>query len=353
MKTFKKTIKIKGRVIGAGSAVFIIAEVGINHQGNVAIAKKMIDAAVAAGADAVKFQAFKADEFISDKRKTYSYKSRGKKVTESMYKMFKRLELSERDFRELSAYCRKKRILFFATPQNVSDMRMLRRIGVPLLKVGSDDLTNIPLLEEYARTKLPVIISTGMASLSEVKDAVNIFWKVGNDKLIILHCISSYPAEASELNLRRIKTLQNAFGAIVGFSDHSLGVAAGVAAAALGAKVIEKHFTLDKNMAGPDHSFSADPEELSALVKGVRYIEKALGNSAWRPSVKDKKMRRVARRSIVAASPISKGEVITRLMIAYKRPGTGLMPKHTDSVVGKRAKRALKQGVLIQRKDLS
>src|SRR6185436_18381280 len=223
MKAFKQRIKVGTSAIG-DARTFVIAEIGINHQGSVAIAKKMIDAAKAAGADAVKLQAFKADEFVSDKKQTYTYESKGKKVTESMDTMFKRYELSESNFRTLFTYAKKKKILCFATPQNVSDMRMLKRLGVPLLKVGSDDLTNLPLLEAYARTKLPVIISTGMADMSEVRDAVNVFRKVGNDSLVVLHCISSYPAQPKELHLRRIKTLRDSFKVIVGFSDHSEGI---------------------------------------------------------------------------------------------------------------------------------
>lgn len=349
---FKRSIKVGTRTIGEGNPVFIIAEVGINHQGDVRVAKKMIDVAAKAGVNAVKFQAFKTDEFVSDKKQTYSYRSSGKKITESMYKMFKRYELGEKDFRELFAYGKKKKILCFATPQNASDMRMLRKLGVSLLKVGSDDLTNTPLIEEYARTKLPVIISTGMANLDEVRDVVNIFRKTRNDVLMILHCISSYPAKASELNLRRMKTLRDTFGTITGFSDHSMGVTASIAAVALGAKIIEKHFTLDKDMAGPDHSFSADPKELAALVASVRYVEKALGSPEIKPTEKDKKMRMLARRSIVAARTIEKGERISRAMIEYKRPGTGLMPKETELILGKQARRTIQKGRLITRKDI-
>lgn len=352
MKTFKQAIRVGGHLIG-GARTFIIAEVGINHQGSVAVAKRMVDAAITAGVDAVKFQAFKTDEFVADKKQTYTYESRGKKVTEPMYMMFKRYELSEKDFRELFAYCKKRKILCFATPQNVSDMKMLLKLKTPLLKVGSDDLTNLPLMEAYARTKLPVIISTGMADLAEVRDAVGIFRRVRNDKLVVLHCVSSYPAEAYELNLRRIKTLRDTFGTITGFSDHSKGVVAAIGSVAVGAQVIEKHFTLDKDMEGPDHRFSADPAELKALVEGVRYVEKALGSPDVRPSMKEKEMRTLARRSIVAARALEKGERITRVMIEYKRPGNGLMPKYTDEILGKRTRRALKTGELIKRSDIT
>lgn len=351
MKRFKQHIKVGTFDIG-GPRTFIIAEIGINHQGSVAVAEKMIDAAHAAGADAVKLQAFKADEFIADKKQTYTYESKGKKVTEPMYNMFKRYELSERDFRILFAYAKKKKILCFATPQNISDMRMLLRLKAPLLKVGSDDLTNLPLIAAYARTKLPVIISTGMADLSDIEDAVNVFRKVGNGKLVVLHCVSSYPAEAHELNLLRINTISKKFGVMTGFSDHSNGSVAAICATALGAKVIEKHITLNKAMPGPDHHFSADPAELKELILGVRAMEQAPGNGNIIPSAKEKKMRILARRSIVAARDIEKGENITAGMIEYKRPGSGLMPKYTDLVVGKRTKRALKSGELITRSIL-
>jgi N-acetylneuraminate synthase/N,N'-diacetyllegionaminate synthase len=313
----------------------------------------MIDAAARVGVDAIKFQAFKTDGFVGDKRQTYTYVSRGKKITESMYDMFKHYELSERDFRALFAYARKKKIFCFATPQNPSDMRMLLRLKVPLLKVGSDDLTHLPLMREYAATGLPVIISTGMADLSEVRDAVNVFKKVSNDKLVVLHCVSQYPASAETLNLYRIETLHRIFGTIVGFSDHSEGIVGAIGAVALGAKVIEKHFTLDKDMPGPDHRFSADPAELKALVAGVRDMEVALGSPDITPSKKELAMRKLARRSIVASRDIPAGKRVLASDIEYKRPGTGLMPKKTKDVVGRRTKKPIKAGSLITVSALS
>jgi sialic acid synthase SpsE len=352
MKKFKQHIKVGKFDIGSNHT-FIIAEVGINHQGSVATAKKMIDAIVASGADAVKFQAFKTDDFVGDKKQTYTYESQGKSVTEPMYDMFKRYEFSEKDFQEVFAYAKSKKILCFATPQNISDMHLVLKLGVPLLKVGSDDLTNLPLMEAYARTKLPVIISTGMADMSDIKDAVEVFRKVGNDKLVVLHCISSYPASDDELNLLRINTIRDTFAVITGFSDHSNGNIGAIGSVALGAKVIEKHFTLDKNMPGPDHRFSASPAELTELVCSVRAMELALGSPTVAPSKKEKEMRILARRSIVARRSIAKGEKITADMIEYKRPGNGLMPKYTHLVLGKRARRAIALGTLLKRTDVA
>jgi N-acetylneuraminate synthase/N,N'-diacetyllegionaminate synthase len=312
----------------------------------------MIDAIVASGADAVKFQAFKTDDFVGDKSQTYTYESQGKSVTEPMYDMFKRYEFSEKDFKDVFAYAKSKKILCFATPQNISDMHLIVKLGVPLLKVGSDDLTNLPLLEAYARTKLPVIISTGMADMQDIKDAVEVFRKVGNDTLVVLHCISSYPAADEELNLLRINTIRDSFGVITGFSDHSNGNIGAIGSVALGAKVIEKHFTLDKNLPGPDHRFSASPTELTELVRAVRAMEAALGSAKIAPSKKEKEMRVLARRSIVARRDIAKGEKILADMIEYKRPGNGLMPKYTSLVVGKKAKRAIGKSSLIKRDAL-
>jgi N-acetylneuraminate synthase/N,N'-diacetyllegionaminate synthase len=340
-------IKIANKYIGNNEPTFIIVEMGVNHNGDINIAKKMIDVAVQCKIDAVKFQAFRAEEFIADRKETYRYKSQGKIITESMYKMFKRYEFSEKEFKELFNYCHKRKIICFATPQNVSDLKMLLRIGMPAVKVGSDDLTNLPLIKEYASYKLPVILSTGMANLGEIEDAVNEVYKTRNNNLILLHCVSSYPALADEVNLRRIQTLRQAFRVPVGFSDHTQGVIAALGAVCLGAKVIEKHFTLDKNMMGPDHWFSADPKELKELVESIRYLEKALGSSEVKPSLKEIKMRELARRSIVAARGIKKGEKLTHNMIEYKRPGIGLLPKFANFIMGRQAKVDIKKNELI------
>jgi len=347
-----KQIKIGNRLIGEECPCFIIAEAGINHNGDISIAKKMIDLAVDCGVDAVKFQTFTAKEFISNEDEIYEYKSEGKTVKESMLKIFERNEFSEEEWREIADYCKKKKVIFFSTPQNLSNLEVLLKIRVPTIKVGSDDLINLPLLEEYSKKGLPMIISTGMAYLSEIDEAIRII-KKNNKELAVLHCVSSYPAEFEELNLRKINTLKKAFpGCVIGFSDHSKGTMAGIVAVILGAKILEKHFTLDKNMPGPDHWFSADPKELKDLVKGVRNIEKSLGSSEIKPVEKEIEMRGICHRSIVASQSIKKGEILTKENITMKRPGTGLAPKFIDFIVGRKAKQDMRKGELITLENL-
>lgn len=342
-------IKISdNRYIGGNAPCFIVAEIGINHNGDVNLAKKMIDAAKECGADAVKFQTFKVEGFISNPDETYTYLSQGKKITESMLEMFKKYEFSEKEWVEIFNYCKSKGMISFSTPQNPSDLDFLLRItDLPVIKVGSDDLTNLELLRYYASKNKPMIISTGMAFMREVEDAVNTIREAGNNDLAVLHCVSIYPTEATEINLRKMSTIEQAFDVTVGFSDHTVGTMAATSAVALGAKIIEKHFTLDKNLPGPDHWFSADPEELRQLVQGIRYVEKAIGNSIVEPTPKEIEMRKIARRSIVAAKDIRKGEVITGGALSAKRPGTGLAPKLIKDILKKRAKVNIKKNELV------
>ncbi len=342
-------IKItNNRYIGNDEPCFIVAEVGINHNGDVNSAKKMIDVAKECGVDAVKFQTFKAEEFVSNPDETYTYKSQGRGVTESMLEMFKRYEFSEGGWKEIFNYCKNMDIICFSTPQNPSDLDFLLKIvDLSIIKVGSDDLTNLELLKYYASKNKPMIISVGMAFISEIEDAVEIIREKGNNDLVVLHCISSYPTEAEEINLRRMLTIRQAFDVIVGFSDHTVGTIAATAAVALGAKVIEKHFTLDKNLPGPDHWFSSDPKELSQLVQTIRYTEKSLGNYIIKPTSKEMEMRKIARRSIVAARDVKKGEVITSEVLNVKRPGTGLPPKFIKYILKKEAKINIKKNELI------
>lgn len=329
-------IKIdENRCIGGNEACFIIAEAGINHNGDINIAKKMIDAAKESGVDAVKFQTFKAEEFISDKSETYTYKSQGKEITESMYEMFKRYEFKKEEWIEISEYCKKKDILFLSTPQNPSDLDFLLDIvDLPIIKVGADDLTNLDLMSYYASKGKPMIISAGMAYISEIEDAVETIRKQNNEKLMILHCISSYPAEAEEVNLKKMLTIAQAFEVVVGFSDHTMGSTASIGAVTLGAKIIEKHFTLDKNMEGPDHWFSSDISELKELVDNIRYIESALGSSRVVPTNREIETRKIGRRSIVASKNLKKGHVIKAEDLDYKRPGTGLPVKFKKYLIG-------------------
>ena len=342
-----KKIKISNKSIGGQEPCFIIAEAGINHNGDISIAKKMIDLAIEAGVDAVKFQTFTAKEFISNENEIYEYKSRGKDVKESALKMFERNEFSKEQWKEIAEYCQQKGIIFFSTPQDLSNLELLLRIGIPAIKVGSDDLVNLPLLEEYSKKGLPMIISTGMAYLSEVDEAVRTVRK-NNKDLAILHCVSSYPAKPEELNLKKIKNLRNIFSdCVIGFSDHSEGIMAAIIAVALGAKIIEKHFTLDKNMPGPDHWFSADPNELKELVRQVRKTEESLGGSIIRPAESEVKMRLACYRSITASRDIKKGEILAKENIAMKRPGMGILAKFAPLAIGREAKEDIKKGELI------
>jgi N-acetylneuraminate synthase/N,N'-diacetyllegionaminate synthase len=261
--------------------------------------------------------------------------------------MIKKLELGEDDFKEIYDYAKRRKILFLSTPFDFESVDFLHELGVPAFKVSSTDLTNLPLLEYIAEKGKPIILSTGMGTLGEVEEAVNIIKNAGNEDVILLHCITSYPAKFESLNLRVIRTLREAFKLPVGFSDHSLGIYAPIAAVALGAVVIEKHFTLDKNLPGPDHKASLSPEELKEMVKAIRLVEKALGDGIKRPTPEEEEIRSVARRSIVAKVDIPKGTVITGEMIAFKRPGTGLPPKYHNEITGKRAKRNIKADELI------
>jgi N,N'-diacetyllegionaminate synthase len=340
----EKNIVIGNKTIGPGFPVYIIAEVGINHNGSVDLAKKMITLAKTCGVDAIKFQIFKSEEFVSNPDDVYTYTSQGKPVTESMLAMFKRYEFNGDDWKEIFTFCQKEGVDFFATPQNPSDLDFLLSIvDVPVIKIGSDDLTNLDLMAYYAKKGKPLIISAGMAYLSEIEDAVNTIREVGNSNIAVLHCISSYPTKAEDVHLRKMETIRRAFDVVTGFSDHTNGSIAAIGAVALGASIIEKHFTLDKNLPGPDHRFSANPEELRELVESIRFIEKAMGDQSIQPTPTEHEMRALARRSIVASSDIIEGETIHRNCVDFKRPGTGLPPKYLKYILGKKARSDIKK----------
>jgi len=342
-------IKISNnRYIGEGASCFIVAEAGINHNGDIETAKKMVNAVKECGVDAVKFQTYKAEEFVSNSTEIYTYRSQGDEISESMLEMFERYEFSASQWREIFDYCKSKDILCFSTPQNFSDLDFLLTItDMPIIKVGSDDLTYLELLRYYASKGKPIIISAGMAFMSELKEAVATIKETGNDSLGIMHCVSSYPAQAEEINLRKMLTIKDTFDVVAGFSDHTVGTTGAVSAVALGAKIIEKHFTLDKNLPGPDHWFSADIRELGQLVHDIRYAEKALGKAVLEPTLQEMEMRKIARRSIIAARDITKGETITQDVLSVKRPGMGLPPRFVKEILNRRAKTAMKKGELI------
>ncbi len=316
----------------------IIAEAGINHDGDFEKAKKMIDVAANAGANYVKFQSFKHDKLVTPTAVTSSYIKAGSYAGESFADLLRRLELSMEDHRALRAYCDIKGIKFLSTAFDSQSFDLLLDLGIDVVKVASGDITNIPFLRYMAKAQLPMLVSTGMATLGEIEQAIEaISGMEHNDKIILLHCIAWYPAEIETTNLRYMNTLKSAFGYPVGYSDHTLGLNMSIAARAMGAQLIEKHFTLDSKQFGPDHAASINPAELALLVKGVREVEVGLGSTKRQFGPKEISQRQVHRRSIVARRAIVRGEIFSEENLTIKRPGTGLPPRHWENILGKRA----------------
>lgn len=331
-----RKVQIADRIIGHDHRCFIIAEVGVNHNGNLELAQKLINIAQEAGADAVKFQTFKVDHFITREAPMADYQIQNTGSRETQYEMLKRLELSPKAHRELIHECHKKKILFLSTPFDEESADLLDHLGVAAFKIASGEITNIPFLSYVAKKKKPMIVSTGMADLSEVRRAVDVIRKAGTEKLILLHCVSNYPANPTDINLRAMKTMEESFNVPVGYSDHTLGNEIAFAAVALGASTIEKHFTLDRNLPGPDHRASLTPEELLSLVQGIRKIETSLGDGRKVPTPNEQKTALSARKSLVAARNIPAGTTLREELIAIKRPGTGLAPILREQIVGKK-----------------
>jgi len=336
-----KPIRIAGKKIGPEHPCFIIAEAGVNHNGKVDLARQLIDAAAAAGADAVKFQTFHADNIVTNTAKKAEYQKSTTSSNESQYEMIKNLELSDNIFQELSDYADSKGIIFLSTPFDEESVDLLDQIGVPAFKIPSGEITNFPLLKKIAEKKKPLILSTGMATLGEVEDAVNYVKTHGTEEIVLLHCTTSYPAPIKSVNLRVMNTLRCAFQIPVGYSDHTKGITIPIAAAAMGAQVIEKHFTLDRSLLGPDHQASLEPHELEAMVTAIRDVEFALGNEIKCPNEEEMEIKKVARRSIVAQKDLNAGEQLRENVLAIKRPGTGIEPKYLESVVHMKAKTAI------------
>lgn len=333
--TMHQQIKIKENIIGPQNPCFIIAEAGVNHNGDIALAKKLIDAAVKAGADAVKFQTFKAENIVTPTAEKAEYQKMTTGTSESQYEMIKKLELSDADFWDLSEYAKNTGILFLSTPFDEESVDLLDEIGVPAFKIPSGEITNFPLLKKIAHKSKPIILSTGMATLGEVEESVNYLKKYGAEEIILLHCTTSYPAPMKSVNLRVMETLRYAFQVPVGYSDHTEGITVPIAAVAMGACVIEKHFTLDRTLPGPDHKASLEPQELTMMVKAIRDVEHALGNGIKCPNEEEKVIKQVARRSIVAKREITEGDILTEEDLAIKRPGTGISPKYFQEILGK------------------
>ena len=344
-------IHVGNRWIGPNHPCFITAEIGINHNGDMEIARRTIDAAAKAGADAVKFQNYEVTDFLANEDLLYSYQSKGKDITEPQVDMFKRYELSVEQLEELKAHCDLRNVVFFSTPTGLSGIQTLKKLGSPLLKNGSDFLTHLELIRAMAETGIPTVLSTGMATAEEIDDAVSAFRDAGGRDLILLHCTSSYPTPSQDINLRRIPVLQQAFECLVGFSDHSEGSAAAIVSIVFGSCFIEKHFTLDRNLPGPDHWFSSDPGQLKQLIEGLRQAELALGSSRLAPAPSEQFGREQFRLSCVAARDLPKGTKIIAEDLLIKRPGIGIPPKLKPSLVGLVLKLSVKSGQAFKWED--
>ncbi|MFC1931518.1 N-acetylneuraminate synthase [Chloroflexota bacterium] len=342
-----KRIRISNRFIGEGEPCFIIAEAGVNHNGDISLAKQLIDVAKEAGADAVKFQTFTTERIVTRYAEKTQYQKETTSSEEAQFEMIKKLELSGGDFKELSAHAQNRGIFFLSTPFDEGSVDLLDKLRVPAFKVGSGEITNFPLIRYIARKKKPVILSTGMALLDEIEEALAAIRQEGMNEITLLHCVSSYPTRVEDTNLRAIETLRNTFKLPVGLSDHTLGISIPIAAVALGACIVEKHFTLDNNLPGPDQRASLEPAELKQMVKAIRDVEKAMGDGIKRPTKEEAENKKASRRSIVAEVEIPAGTVITEEMLDLKRPGTGIEPKQLGIIIGRRAARHIKPGELI------
>lgn len=332
-------------------SVIIIAEAGVNHNGDIEMAKRLVDAAAVAGADFVKFQTFSAERLVTREAAKADYQKRNDGESDSQFEMLKRLELSEDMHHELLAYCKEKGIAFLSTGFDIDSVDFLDTIGIPMFKIPSGEITSLPYLRHIGALGKPVIMSTGMATMDEIGAALEVLETAGTprDRVTVLHCTTDYPAKMLDVNLRAMRAIGDAFGVAVGYSDHTQGIEISLAATALGAALVEKHFTLDRTLPGPDHKASLQPDELAAMVTAIRNIEIALGDGIKRPTRNEMKNRAIARKSLVAAKPIRKGERFTLDNLDIKRPGTGLSPMQMDQILGQCARRDYQVDEVIQR----
>lgn len=332
------------------SNTIIIAEAGVNHNGSIELAKKLVDAAAEAGANYVKFQTFKANKIASKQAQKAAYQKQSTDVSESQLDMLKRLELDENAHLELIAYCKEKNIAFLSTAFDFESIELLQKLGITLGKIPSGELTNLPFLRKMAKAFPEIILSTGMANMDEVKATINVLFQAGTKKenLTILHCNTEYPTPFQDVNLKAMLTIEKELKVPIGYSDHTLGIEVPIAAVAMGAKVIEKHFTLDRNMEGPDHKASLEPSELKTMIASIRNIELALsGNGDKLTSNSEQKNKEIARKSIVAEKKIIFGEIFSEDNITVKRPGNGISPMLWDSVIGQKATKNFEEDELI------
>lgn len=330
-------------------SVFIIAEAGVNHNGCIQTAKKLIDVAVKAGADAVKFQTFKAEALVSKNAQKADYQKKTTSSDESQFDMIKKLELDLDTHNELIAYCSEQNIMFLSTPFDHDSIELLNSLGLEIFKIPSGEITNLPYLRDIGKLNKKVILSTGMADIGEIEDALDVLISAGTKKtnITILHANTMYPTPMEDVNLKAMQTIGNTFDCKYGYSDHTLGIEVPIAAVAMGASCIEKHFTLDKNMEGPDHKASLEPNELKVMVQSIRNIELALGSSIKKPSKSEMPNMPIARKSIVAKKDIKKGEVFDENNLSVKRPGSGINPMLWDSIIGTISQKDYKEDDLI------
>lgn len=329
-------------------SVYIIAEAGVNHNGSLDLAKKLVDVAKDAGADCIKFQTYISQNIVSKHALKAEYQKRNTMIEESQYDMLKKLELSFNDFRELNKYCKSKKIDFMSTAFDFDSIDFLNSISMGIWKIPSGDITNLPYLIRIAKLNKPMILSTGMSTLSDIRNAIKVLADNGDSELTILHCTTEYPTPYDDVNLRAMLTIKDEFGTKVGYSDHTKGIEVAMAAVALGATMIEKHFTLDRNMVGPDHKASLEPDELKTMIESIRHIELALGTGLKQPAESEKKNIVVARKSIIAKKDIKLGEIFTEENLTVKRPGNGISPMQWFEVIGKIAKKDFREDELIE-----
>ncbi|MCS7015067.1 MAG: N-acetylneuraminate synthase [Gemmatales bacterium] len=343
----ERVLNLAGRLVGPQHPCLIIAEAGVNHNGDLALAKQMIEVAADAGADVIKFQTFRTEKLVTPTAPLAPYQQANLGESGTQAHMLQRLELSERDFRILADYAQARGLIFLSTPFDSESADLLENIGVPAYKVPSGELVNLEFLQYLARKGKPLIISTGMATLAEVEAAVESVEACGNFSYALLHCVSNYPAEPGEVNLRAMATLRAAFGVPVGYSDHTRGIHLALAAVALGASILEKHFTLDKNLPGPDHKASLDPREFKELISCLRQIEQAMGDGRKRPTLREQDTRAAARRSLVTACDLPAGVNLQPEHLILRRPGTGLPGSVKPLLLGRKTRCFIPAGTVL------
>lgn len=348
-----KEISINGKKIGPESPIFLIAEAGVNHNGKLNLAKKMIDIALEAKVDAIKFQTFSTEKLLLKTTPKIKYQKENVEDQENFYDMLKKYELTIEDFKILNNYCKEIGLIFLSTPFDEISVKWLDNLNISAFKIGSGDMNNFPLLKLISSKKKPILLSTGMATLEEVIESVNFLKSNNVEDIVIFQCTTNYPSNYEEINLNVIDTYKKEFpNNIIGFSDHSLGFEASIGAAAKGVKVIEKHFTINKEMDGPDHKASLNPRELKEWVKHIRNLEKALGDYKKFPSKNEQEIAKIARKSIVTLSDLKEGDLIKREDIDIKRPGYGISPKYFNSLIGKTIKRNVPKNSILFWEDI-